>query len=597
MHLGSIIEMIEKGDGTNLNQISHYIEALSVNKGSITDRYWTFDEDKLTFSVWSMLAYLFHAQTFFKDQEDLLKLINSKLLDGLQKALPIFKRIYERELLQEKIYYLKIKKIELLFEELYKIENPSIDFPMLNFPQSDMISLVEKRKAFSLKDKVTLLESTWKDGYKEKEAMLIDEIVQEVFWETKELSWDEKIAFAENLIHEYDSDVMRSEKIKKINSQIETFEGELLKIKVYFSQAQINETKRVLQSLCQYEYLKIVSEVTGQLSTSDAAPEAYEQWLVILREALKTMLEDVSLNIPSTKSLSKYSDFIKILRDYYEHPEDYVLTLERSDEKGKISELKKLEINLFQDLKALGKDIKSLIDVRLKKMDRILSPKRKSPEDIFNTLKRRDDPKETEALKAIKEDVTARYPGISDFISRIKPKRELFGSKISARRLHVPLPFDITADDILDLLKSSLAKLQSDVHFLSRTALKEKLDSDLSFRFVIQRQISSATRLLEKYVHKQKHYLEYNHPYQLIEQIYLEARSTRNFQTHDLWRQDSEGVIDTIYLLAYDCRLILSDYMESKPYKSGSDEHKIILSIIHRELDETAATYAIEKHS
>ncbi|MCB1073405.1 MAG: ankyrin repeat domain-containing protein [Chlamydiia bacterium] len=75
--------------------------------------------------------------------------------------------------------------------------------------------------------------------------------------------------------------------------------------------------------------------------------------------------------------------------------------------------------------------------------------------------------------------------------------------------------------------------------------------------------------------HLKKYHIE-DSAYETLENVYFEAREARNFQTHDLWRIDIQGVVNTVYLLGYDCPEVLSSLLKPTSFNQNSLEAHVI---------------------
>ena len=116
----------------------------------------------------------------------------------------------------------------------------------------------------------------------------------------------------------------------------------------------------------------------------------------------------------------------------------------------------------------------------------------------------------------------------------------------------------------------------------------------MPFRLMIQRRISVAARLLEQFMkHLKKYHIE-DSAYETLENVYFEARDARNFQTHDLWRMDIQGVVNTVYLLGYDCPEVLSSLLKPTPFNENSPEAHVIQQVVFGRLTQEKLNQAID---
>lgn len=548
MHLQSILSILEGGearlkDPSALKVLSHYFEALSVYGGSLTTRHWVMEEDGLTLTIWSMLSYYSHLlKVRSHEHGHILGVIQDKLIKALQKDTPIFRAIYRYELLREQRTYLRFKHIELQVKEFTKLsleqrapeklkKNGCLAFfsGLCRIPECEELTSIAKRKALSPEEKVQYGKEIW-----EALAFTSPDIRAGVMG-------SKKITESAQRIRELD------EEMKTIQKTIETKE----------KKAALNPVKRALQGFYEYEQLQVALAYTEEvLQKKECNQLALTQWLIVLRESLKMMLTDQTLNIAQRKSLSSYSQLIKTIRDYFEHPEDYVLRLDHIDRRRQEEQRRQLEKALFQDLQRMGKRIRGLMQERLKKIEQILQiHPHIDPRAVVQALAIRD--KEPHPrLSDMRQAVTKEYPGAGEFIERIVEKRE--SQTLVKEKLFIPSPHARSRLDIFNHLNSACERLRILIHNLSRMDLEKKLLEDGAFRLMMQRQVSLLTRLVKDWIKSiQKEGVE---NYTLFEEGYLALRDARNFQTHDLWRQDIQGLINAIYLLSYDYPAALSGY-------------------------------------
>lgn len=584
IRLESVLRILEGGrlkfEGARiLPTLSRYFEALSVYGGTLTANHWSFEEDRLSLTIWSMLSYYSHClEKFSGECSHVLPLISEKLVEAFAKDASILREIFEYEKIKEQRDYLALERIELQVRKFYELtweqpalgeggENTSIwgMSALANFPECRALSEIKNRKIFSPQEK-----------YKRAEEI----------WDTLSSS------------HLVRDRVTESEEVIRISHAIDDLKNEMYRRKPIIEKktqrAALNDVKRTLQGLYEYEQLRVGLQCTEQLLRKDhVTPEALTQWMVVLRESLKMMVTDKSLNISVVRSLSTLSNLVKTIRDYFEHPEDYVLRLDSSSEAKKKIQLQSLEADLFSDLKTMGQRITQLIDIRLKKIHQILRPHLSiDPQNVLVALASRDT-QQDEILSDVRELASEQYPKITNFADRVIDKKDLKREvddkkregkeKISVKEefLFIPFSHNLSPRELLGRLQEGCQALRSTTSSLNRSQLERKITEEMPFRLMIQRRISVAARLLEQFMkHLKKYHIE-DSAYETLENVYFEARDARNFQTHDLWRKDIQGLVNAVYLLGYDCPEVLSSLLKPAPFNESSPEAHVIQQVVH----------------
>ena len=416
IRLESILRILEgdrlKLEGVRiLTTLSRYFEALSVYGGMLTANHWSFEEDRLSLTVWSMLSYYCHCLDRFSEEcPHVLHLISEKLIEAFAKDAPVLQEIFEYEKIKEQRDYLALKHIELQVRKFYELtwEQPTLEeggenvnmwgmSVLLNFTECKELSEIKNRKIFSPQEK-----------YKRAEKV----------WDTLSSS------------HPLRDRVTESEEVIRISQAIDDLKKEMDRRKPIIERktqrAALNDLKRTLQGLYEYEQLRIALQCTESLLRKDhVTPEALTQWLVVLRESLKMMVTDKSLNIPTVRSLSTLSNLVKTIRDYFEHPEDYVLRLDYSAAVKKKKQLQNLEADLFSELKRMGQEITRLLEIRLRKIQQILRPHPSIyPQSVLEALAFRDT-QQDERLSDVRKLASDQYPKIIEFADRVIDKKDL----------------------------------------------------------------------------------------------------------------------------------------------------------------------------
>lgn len=597
IRLESILRIIEGerlrlGDDKVLRTLSRYFEALSVYGGTLTASHWVFEEDSLSLTIWSMLSYYCHCLDRFSGEcSHILDLINEQLVKAFKKDAPIFREIFEYEKLKEQYDYLVLKRVELQVRKFYELtwEQPHLEeggenvnmwgmSALLNFPERRELSVIKSRKVFSSAEKRSKAEK---------------------IWDTLSSS------------HPLRDRVTESEEVIRISHAIDDLKKEMDRRKSIIERktqrAALNDLKRTLQGLYEYEQLRIALQCTEPLLRKDhVSSEALTQWLVVLRESLKMMVMDKSLNIPIVRSLSTLSNIVKTIRDYFEHPEDYVLRLNYSSAVKKNMQLQNLEADLFTELKMMGQRITQLLEIRLRKIQQILRPHVSiDPQNVLVALAFRD-AQQDERLSDVRKLVSEQYPKIIEFADRVIDKKDLKRevddekhegkNKIAVKEefLFIPFSHSLSPRELLGRLQEGCHVLRSTTSSLNRSQLERRILEEMPFRLMIQRRISVAARLLEQFMkHLKKYHIE-DSAYETLENIYFEARDFRNFQTHDLWRIDIQGLINAVYLLGYDCPEVLSSLLTPAPFNESSLEAHVIQQVVFGRLTQEKLNQAID---
>ena len=584
-YLGSILRIIEgdqldRGDAVLLT-LSRYFEALSVYGGTLTATHWVLDEDSTTLTIWSMLSYYQHClDKFSGEYSHILDVIKGQLIQGFKRNAPVFRAIFECERLKEQRDYLVLECVELQIRKLYEQREKEIIAQggkgvnvlgisaIMNFPECQALSDLKNKSMFSTDERRSGAEKIWKDmGLSDTDRDLIEN-------EGQVFGIKQSINDLENKIGEH-----RASIIQKVE------------------RAHLNTVKRAIQGLYEYEQLEIVLACTQNLlAEKTASREVIIQWLVVLREGLKTVVADSTLNISLSQSLSVLSNLIKDIRDYFEHPEDYALKLDAlvSSPKGQ-AQFQELNKDLFLSLQEMGTKIVQLIEVRLIKIRQILTKRAEiDPQDSVKAISMRGK-KHKPKLADTREWVGEKYQGVQAFATRIVRKGQEMQTMNKAF-LFIPSPHNTSPHLIVGHVTRASDLLRSLTSGLSRSELEAGLSEDVLFRLMAQRRISVATRHLKDLMNNLKAQPVEDSVYQTIEDIYFDARDVRNFQTHDVWRKDILGLVNAIYLLGFALPEALS-LISSKPtpYGESSRESHVIEQVVQGTLTQASLAQAVQE--
>lgn len=585
MHLETILriiegEQLEAEDGRALLTISHHVEALSVYHGSMTDTHWVFDEDKTTLSIWSMLSYYSHCQVrLSQENPQLLKLIKDKICKALIRDAPIFRRIFEYEKKKEQLEYLNIECIDQQVREFYRLtakermieEDGEVDqfalrfYHILNHKECSKLEEIKSHRLLSPDKKKLLAEEVWK-----------------VLSEGSSLC----------------EDVYASEEIRSFRQTIDNLRQDLERekpiLKRLTERAELNEVKRGLQGLHEFELLNIGCDATQELLRSQRHDKnTLIQWLVVMRECLKIAVSDQSLNVPARRSVQNFSERIRRIRDYYEHLEKHLLKLNTKSTEEQNRQIEELGKELIEDLKKMGLALQESMGLRRQKLQQILAPRESiAVEDVWTTLVSRE-AQPNHRLADFREHVSEAYPAIKGFSDRILNKKDDKEeiSKLNRSHLFDAFPKHLHAQDLLSKVSDACQQLKEEVQTFSRDRLGQQLQTQIAFRLRIQRLISVASRNLELLMNRLKNQDPKILGYEAIEALYFEARDARNFQTHDLWRFDISGIVNTVYLLAYECPSALSGLRNQQP----TDKHGVLRHLVQRLIDRQLSRQILQR--
>lgn len=589
-HLESILRILEGGPLKlkKLPVLSGYFEALSVHGGALTDSHWTSDEDKLILSIWSMLSYYTHCSAYFSVLcPALLDLINDHLLTAFQKDAPLFREIFEYEKRKEERNYLIFRLMEAKIRKFHELRSEeSVADPeedamyliglsaMANFSECQELELVKTRRLLTQKEKIEWGERIWYKLASENSA-LRDRVMQ-----SREV-------------------IMMEQEIEKRKLEMEARKAQ---IDQKTQKAALNRVKKEIQSLYECEQLEVALNITTVIieSPQKTPIEAWIQWLAIIREAFKVVVSEDCLNINAARSIHSLSDMITEMRDYYEHPEDYSLQISDPSAKDEGEKRRILENELVKELPALGHQVKKLLEERLKKIKKLIMPHPQiDPKEALEALASRDSDKKPVSSKEKAEltKISSRQDEQRKFVKLQFPKIAHFTRSIQNQKAKVQQDSEtlIKLVESLRALTKSLFSL-SNGHSSSsgREGLESLLDRDLFFRLKIQREINVIARYFEQFMKIIKK-IDFEQ-YALLEESYFLLRNVRNFQTHDLWRKNIKGLVDTVYLLVFDTTEIFMSLFDTKRkrFSEGSLEEKMVQKVVWNKLNQPLLEEALE---
>jgi len=555
---------IQPGRSQSLLTMSRYFEALSVQYGSLAQTHWNLDEDKLTMNGWSMLGFFFHSKKWLqKINPPLFAELENRLIKGFREDRAFFEDIFSYEKIREQTEYLKIRLCELKIRKFYELcSNPCESFIFIgmsaiaNYPQCQKLTELKKREMFSTEEKFEQAEEIWSSlsegNTLQKKVNVSPEVVKLV------------------------------QTIKSLERQLPSLKE---RIQSRGKRVRLNGPKRVLQTLFEYRQLSAAIDATETLfARKEINREGMIQWLILLREGLKMMATDRALNIPELKSAKWIAGAIKEIRDYFEHPEDYALRLDRPDRQEEQVEV--LEKALFEDLVKMKPLLLKLLKQRKRGIERFLKPHPSiDPSDAFKTLGERG---ESPSTKKELIDLDA-FHSLRDFHSRIVDLRNKSERRSFRNSLHHPEE-TFRKRGALSCFRQACREIQEIIPN-NRALFLKRLRENVVYRLQIQRRIARAVPLLKRVIREEAYPKTSPYLPSQLENIYLVARENRNLNTHEIWRANPKGIADVAYLLGVDC---LSQ-LNSPPLKEDPFSEKVLQEAVDDQLTEQKLEIYLKK--
>ena len=544
-----------------------------------------------------MLSYLNHCIKKFSDNyPQLIKALEERVFLALVKGIPLLEKIAEQEKLQEQIEHLECERIEILIRKFYQFENENSDSEndSYSFFSFRILNYDEIKEFNNIKSSFTKHEEKILAGWSIVQRMGAEkpELLDKVLFSVEVISFNFELKILERKLQGLNAEVDKLAKnspFKIINKQLEAlYELENLSI-VY----QVGEDLfRQLSSIPKKE--------------KEFAHLAFIQLMTLLREATHLVISDLNLNL-KMDSVKPLVHSLKTIRNFFEHPEDYFLTTLSNRKELQKEEFKKL----FSDLQGDLKKMLSLFKKRIDKISKLIEPHpSKDPQDVLTALAYRDieevensdGGKKIENYSLVKEILLEKFPFVNSFSSQVMRKTDFWGLKADEKAkikpfLYDPFPRTDDASEIIHRLITSIETLRKQLKNLNRRNFELRLLREVPFRLTIQRQISEIHRLIEDFFDK-KIYIPKSSPITLehLEQSFYAIKDVRNFQTHDLWRQNVKGLVNVVYLIVYDFSEMLQMITQKKvAYTYNSLENRIAQHICDGTLDASTLDQALEE--
>lgn len=544
MHLNSILTLLKK-EGFSLRtkqdiaSLSRYFEALTVYDGAVARSHLIVKkEDQYSLTVWNMVGYFSYAMRRFSSIcPDVIEQTLVKLATAFKEDIPLLEMIYEYECLLEQKAKLEMKRYLGFIDDFQK------NYLRKSLPEEKKLQRLLSSQTLSDKEKCAQIQKIWEKLCKDYQK-------------------ENRVGF----IMPCESTAL-SERVKALKNKARELET---KIKKATETSSLLKVRRIIQALFEYEQIEAAIEATKAIiANTKTSREAMMQWLSILRESFKVVVPDKALKIDPTQSLTLISSWIIQIRDYFEHPEQKELQLDRRSSHSEKEQREQLEQKLLCELKEQAWQIAQLLQVRRDNLLYTLKPREgNTTEAILDTLSQRE---EGGDLSVDSEGfMKTVFPATIDFVNRIKKK-----VAISSSSLH---------ENSKKSFQQVAGTLKTAIGGLSRKELERRLAEDIPFRLFILHCINRCAYFFDQYQEllSSEHV---RHHYRLLEGICNEMRDQRNFNTHNFWRRDIKGIINTVYLICREAVPLI--YQLEKPetfIEEGSFEHNIIQAIVQGKL-------------
>jgi len=576
--LKTIIKVVESCQNKNfpafLEIFSHYCDALTVYKTSLTQQVYKADvisnkkkissEDR-EFFPWKMLSFFHHCrEEIGKINFELLNYIEDKLKAGVFEDLDLLKNIALYEEFRRKVEYLEVEYYKVLVHSYFEksIESSNNDPTgfrfLINCYEENMILEWKKTKTLSHTEIVENAEKVWENQAQNKDLknqVLHSSQIQQIQVRLAELKAHQELVLRE---------------VKKLSDRSPT-KRVALAVEFFYELINLQITQECARSLRESSY-------------ECPSPEAIVRFFIILDESLTIYLSDAILNIHRQRSLKLVKNRIGNIRNYFEHPEDYFLRMDKTSD-VRVKVVRNLEARLFRELDPIF----SLLNIRIKKMVKLISPhSSKTPEALYETLIGRASPppqKPSQEEQDEKEGyMVEKFPCLVNFEARIIDKRDHHkkGEKEKFKvqpYLYDPHPKFLTFEAIFQKLKEAINVFREEIEKYDRSELESLLISNRAFLLEAERKISSCYRLFESLMDAIKGENMKSVIIESFECLFMALKDARNYQTHDLWRKDIQRVVNTMFLLCYDFPATIQSF-KSTPCRKESLEAQLIQKIV-----------------
>lgn len=540
--VGNVIDLIQNSSSLGplclLKNISQQIDAMSVQKRFLRDRF----KGALP---WDLLSFMHHGLSL-PEIEGLADIIIKGICSELPQIQEVLIKILNLEKLKFDILVLQ-RKLPLKIErESRREDDDEKGIGFWRIANSDA-----QRRIRNIQDDSLLTH--------EKRTFLCMEIAEKIAQESNK----------NQLLN------LLQEKKKKLSNM----EATLNKEKSALGKVSLPYTKGLLGSLYELESLQIVHHYINNVQSSED-----ELSLHTILEAIRILGEGVNniyvanetLGIQADQDLLKYYPALKYLRNQLEHPEDY--------QKNKLLRLFNdfsVASNLSRALQAELIGINTKLGFRLKALITFLSPDENLDSHIEALIRQaplkfsqENTPLPTrkgqwpqllkqahwQPLDIPYLQMLRRYLFHPSYQIESLDQEEDLKEKakfVLANECGKPKPKGISSP-----IAGIIAEIQSLEDFLkskgSKAELAEVLKVNIGDKLILYSKISNVFRMLDRKVEevsfletiKQQHYSDFKYSY-------FDLRERRNFHTHDLWRTDLQGTLNTAYRIIHNLKYIL----------------------------------------
>lgn len=589
----------------DLKTISIYADALLVYNDSLrahTD----------TFVPWNILSYWNHGSEHYSlNFPELIREIERKLENSLAANAGLFQKVLEISVLREQMAFLKLEYYSLLIQKYFKLSSPSNDlyglYKIANYREKELIEHLKQSKILPFKDKLNAYKKIW-DSYAKNLAI------------KEQACRSKKSKFV-------------SDKIDELNEKILTLNKEIELIK---KNSTLQTAIAPLESLYEFENLKIAYKTYEDCK--NFSEKNLLQLLTLLREATHLYIVEGDFNtITYKENIRNFCGMIKNIRDFFEHPEKYVFigkkeevdklttqikgdidtsfnlvgirikaiesilvssetspakailrlstrnSLPFSSEKIKLAnekinqarekqeaatnERKKTENN-GKEAKEQNNDLKKALKQGIKLADDKKKAAIKEEKKAIEELKAA----ETEEKKAMKSLLSTSCPIFTKLATGICEKK---AGQILTSDSYNPSPTKLPREEILNALKCEIDLLKKKVRSKNRSELEQAFRDEVAFHLEVQRMLDECFRLLDNIIaHITEGVPIQGFKFESLETSYLQIRDYRNYQTHDLWRNDAGRTVEALFLMCddlYEKINVLLDPPKSGEWKSERD--------------------------
>jgi ankyrin repeat protein/Na+-transporting NADH:ubiquinone oxidoreductase subunit NqrC len=540
--LGNVMNLLQNPRGLNplclLKNISHQIDAMSVQKRFLRDRF----QNALS---WNLLSFMHHGLSL-PGSEVLSNIITQEICNELPQIQTILSRILNLERMKFDILILQ-RKVPLNIEK--ESRRPDKDSNM-GFWRTANSKNQQRMRDIQSDSLLT----------HEKRTFLCMEIAEE--------------------IAKHSNQNKLLDLLQKKKKKLSEMEANLNREKSALDKVSLPHTQGLLAILYEFESLQIVHNYINVFQSSGNEPSLHAilEAVRILGEGVNNIyVANDTLGIQVDQDLLKYRPSLKYLRNQLEHPEDY--------QKNKLLDLSSNSSLAPSLSKALYEELMKIdtkVGFRLKALITFLSP----DGDLESRIKaligqapltffQENTPLPTKANQYRQLLKQAHWQPLDIPLLQML-RRYLFHPSYQIESLDHEEDLNAKAKSVLtkecgeskpkgisSSIAGIIAEIQSLEDFLKskgpKNELAELLKNNIGDKLILYSKISNVFRMLDRKVEdmkfletiKREHYKDFRHSY-------FDLRERRNFNTHDLWRTDLQGTLNTAYRLIYNLKYILN---------------------------------------